>query len=176
MTERKRDYAYEALAEVTGAHLHANRGELNASLKSIAEQTPAITDNYLLADEIHRRAKLYREVMGPEVLITPPALAKHWTRLPEVAHQRKQPEQKGENRSVSSACKTCGADRFVVVATRKLTRTQWMEQHGVQLADDEIDEYAPCPDCNPQEIVQHRHDGTTVRTPDPARTREMMSQ
>ena len=78
-TTRERDYAYEALAEVTSTDMSAGRGELNAALKSIREQSE-IEDSYLLADEIHERAKAYRQVMG-EVLLTPSALSKHWQRV-----------------------------------------------------------------------------------------------
>jgi hypothetical protein len=78
---RPRDYSYEALAEVTGTDLEAGRGQLNAALKSIREQSE-ISDSYLLADEIHERAKMYRRLM-PDALLTPTALAKHWKRVYE---------------------------------------------------------------------------------------------
>lgn len=76
---RERDYAYEALAEVTATDMQAGRGELNAALKSIREQSE-IQDSYLLSAEIHERAKLYRSLM-PNVMLTPSSLAKHWKRV-----------------------------------------------------------------------------------------------
>lgn len=81
---RERDYAYEALAEVTSTDTDAGRGELNVALKSIRQQTPDLAElanSYELADEIHERAKMYRTVMGEDVLMTAPALAKHWKRV-----------------------------------------------------------------------------------------------
>ena len=93
MLEEKRDYSYEALAEVTGTDWNIGRGELNVALKSIREQSE-IKDDYLLAAEIHERAKLYRALM-PEVLLTAPALAKHWRRVAEEPLRRR----RGENLS-----------------------------------------------------------------------------
>lgn len=87
MATRARDYAYEALAEVTATDLNAGRGELNAALKSIREQSE-IEDDYLLADEIHERAKMYRALM-PDVMLTPSALAKHWLRVFEETRPRR---------------------------------------------------------------------------------------
>lgn len=80
---RERDYAYEALAEVTGTDMTAGRGELNVALKTIRAQSD-IEDSYLLADEIHERAKMYGSAM-PDVMLTPTALAKHWKRVALVA-------------------------------------------------------------------------------------------
>ena len=88
---RSRDYAYEALAEVTSTNMETGRGQLNAALKSIREEAD-IEDSYLLAAEIHERAKLYRALM-PEVLLTAPALAKHWRRVAEEPLRRR----RGEN-------------------------------------------------------------------------------
>ena len=86
MANGKRDYAYEALAEVTSTDMNAGRGELNAALKSIREQSE-IADSYLLSAEIHERAKMYRHLM-PDVLCTPSALAKHWKRVHEETRPR----------------------------------------------------------------------------------------
>lgn len=74
-----RDYAYEALAEVTSTDQNVGRGQLNAALKQIREQSE-IKDSYLLSAEIHERAKMYRRVF-PEIALTPTALAKHWQRV-----------------------------------------------------------------------------------------------
>jgi hypothetical protein len=157
---RARDYAYEALAEVTGTDMSAGRGELNAALKSIREQTPGMgstTDSMPLAMEIHTRAGLYRKMM-PEVVCTPTALAKHWKRVFEEADRKT-----GTNLSASSDCPTCDGDRFVLVATRPA-------KHG------NLEEFAPCPDCGPKEVSHYRYDGQLIRAPDPERTREMMNQ
>ena len=84
---RVRDYAYEALADVTGSDPEVARGQLNAALRDIRTQEPSlasIENSYLLSAEIHDRAAQYKQVW-PEVALTPTALAKHWTRLPEEA-------------------------------------------------------------------------------------------
>ena len=165
-----RDYAYEALSEVTSTDMNAGRGELNAALKSIREQSE-VTDSYLLADEIHTRAKMYRAVM-PDVMLTPSALAKHWLRVFEEADRKR-----GErvNQSVSVVCETCGSDRFVVVALRKPVQSQWMRERGLEPTEEMIEETAPCPDCNPKADTSHRrYDGTMAQGPDPARVRELM--
>ena len=75
-----RDYAYEALAEVSSTDQSIGRGQLNAALRDIRLQEPDLTDSYLLSAEIHERAKMYRQVF-PEVALTPTALAKHWQRV-----------------------------------------------------------------------------------------------
>ena len=82
----ERDYAFEALAEVTGTDWTTGRGELNAALKSIRAQSE-VEDSYLLGAEIHERAKMYRSLM-PDILCTPSALAKHWKRVFEETQQR----------------------------------------------------------------------------------------
>jgi hypothetical protein len=170
MTERARDYAYEALAEVSGTDMEAGRGELNVSLKSIREQT-GIEDSYLLAAEIHERAKSYRAVMGEGILLTAPALAKHWQR---VALEVERP--KGTNlHADATVCSTCKGDRFVPVQTRAVTASVWMKEHGIEPSTGTVEEeWGSCPDCNPQEVSFWRHDGSKFTTPDPARVREMM--
>jgi hypothetical protein len=75
-----RDYAYEALAEVTSTDMSVGRGQLNAALRDIRIQEPELTDSYLLSAEIHERAKMYRVVFS-DVALTPTALAKHWHRV-----------------------------------------------------------------------------------------------
>lgn len=95
---RPRDYSFEALAEVTSTDPAAGRGELNVALKSIRAQEPEITDSYLLADEIHTRAKMYRQVM-PEAMLTPTALCKHWKRVKEEMARKRA----GANRSAPEA-------------------------------------------------------------------------
>lgn len=79
---RTRDYAFEALAEVTASDPEVARGQLNAALRDIRTQMPELEDSYLLAAEIHERAKMYRAVW-PDVALTSTALSKHWLRLPD---------------------------------------------------------------------------------------------
>ena len=81
-----RDYAYEALAEVSATDMNVGRGQLNAALKAIREQEPELTDSYLLSVEIHERAKMYRAVFENAAL-TPTALAKHWQRVKAETHK-----------------------------------------------------------------------------------------
>lgn len=82
-----RDYAYEALAEVSATDMSVGRGQLNAALKAIREQEPGLSDTYLLSVEIHERAKMYRAVFENAAL-TPTALAKHWHRVKAETHTR----------------------------------------------------------------------------------------
>lgn len=170
----ERDYAFEALAEVTGTDWTTGRGELNASLKSIREEAE-IEDSYLLADVIHERAKMYREVM-PDVMLTPSALAKHWKRVLDESGRKNRPQ--GTNRAPADIeCSTCSGDRFVVISQRKPVTTIWMQEHGITAREEEmIEEYAPCPDCNSADISFRRSDGTKAVSPDAAKVREMMSR
>lgn len=161
---KERDYAYEALAEVTGSDMNAARGELNSALKSIREQSE-VMDSYLLADQIHTRSKLYRSLM-PDAMLTPSALAKHWKRVWEEA-SRVKPKTTNAHASPSE-CQTCDGDRFVVVNLRSAG------EKGVTGAN--FEEYAPCPDCNHQDPTFYRFDGTRASPPDPAKVREMMDR
>ena len=159
-----RDFAFEALAEVTGTDWTAGRGELNAALKSIREQTE-VEDAYLLGDLIHTRAKMYREVM-PDVMLTPTALAKHWRRvLEESAHRNR--TQAVNRTAQTTACKTCGGDRFVTVRLRPAHNPNSTEEY---------EEVAPCPDCNPVNVDYTRFDGSRFRGMDPAAVREALKQ
>lgn len=119
----QRDYAFEALAEVTSTDWNAGRGELNAALKSIREQTPEITDGYILHVEIHDRAKAYRQMFGDGITLTPSALAKHWKRVIEA---RPKPTAT-LSPAVQDDCPTCGGDKMI-----------WVSDTAT----------APCPDCN----------------------------
>ena len=170
----ERDYAYEALAEVTGTDWNTGRGELNKALQSIREETE-ITDSYILADVIHERAKMYRQAM-PDVMLTPSALAKHWKRVLEETSRK--PSLQSNVAAPLVDCVTCGGDRFVVVSARKPTQSQWMREHGIEANEGElIEEMAPCPDCNSaSDPTFRRHDGSKTRALDPARVREMMNQ
>lgn len=169
---RPRDYAFEALAEVSGTDPNTGRGELNAALKSIREESK-IEDSYILAYEIHQKAKLYRQLM-PEVMLTPTALSKHWTRVGEETEQRK---AKGANvYAEPTECATCGGIRFVLVARRPAKQSVWMKQRGIEIPDAPgAEEYAPCPDCNQQDASFRRADGTLSASPNPSLVRDRMT-
>ena len=115
-----RDYAYEALAEVSSTDTSVGRGSLNAALRDIRKQEPDLTDSYLLSAEIHERAKMYRQVF-PEVALTPNALAKHWQRV------------KGESTKVRGANLSAGPSSSLPLsrteenraALEDLKRTLW---------------------------------------------------
>ena len=170
---RQRDHAYEALANETQTDWKAGRGELNTALLSIRGQMPVIgpLETADLAHEIRLRAKLYRQAM-PEMMLTPTALAKHWSRLPESARSTG-----ATNQSSVSDCETCGGDRFVLYATRTLPYTAWMREHGIKEKPPEerqVEEYAPCPCNSALDASYRRYDGRVMRVPDPAAVRDTM--
>jgi hypothetical protein len=166
----ERDYAFEALAEVTGTDWVQGRGELNTALKAIREQTTE-QDSYLLGDLIHERAKMYREAM-PDVMLTPTALAKHWLRVLEEASRKNRVVS--TNRHVDTDCKTCGGDRFVTVRLRPQEQTMWMEEHKISpKQDSRHEEVACCPDCNPLEVSYFVF-GRKFRQMDPAAVRDAL--
>lgn len=68
-------------------------------------------------------------------------------------------------------CGTCGGDRFVLFSTRVPEQSAWMEEKGIVPNSDEIEEMAPCPDCNPADTSFWRPDGTKFQSPEPARVR-----
>lgn len=88
---RERDYAYEALAEVTASDPEVARGQLNAALRDIRAMESIIgtlVNSYLLGAEIHERAKMYRSVFD-DAALTPNALAKHWLRVKEESTKKR---------------------------------------------------------------------------------------
>src|SRR5262245_52456778 len=150
-----RDFAFEALAEVTNTDWEAGRGELNAALKSIKLQEPDIHDSYLLSCEIHDQAKRYRLVMGQEILLTPSALAKHWKRVKEQA-PKPRPTTISPVTPQPLECGTCGGNKIVFVS-------------------DELT--APCPDCNSGANADFwRADGSRHATPDSQVVRARMER
>jgi hypothetical protein len=166
----ERDYAFEALAEVTGTDWVQGRGELNTALKAIREQSE-VQDSYLLADLIHERGKMYREVM-PDVMLTPPALAKHWRRVAEEAVRKNRPQSTNRH-AQATGCTTCNGNRFVTVRLRPQEQTMWMkERRLVPHPTSFHEEVAPCPACHPVEVTYWRHDRTEFRSMDPAQVRE----
>jgi hypothetical protein len=73
-------------------------------------------------------------------------------------------------------CQTCGGDRFVLFSTRPAQASAWMNERGIKPKGEEIEEMAPCPDCNPADTTFWRVDGTKFQGPDPAKVRERMSR
>ncbi len=75
-------------------------------------------------------------------------------------------------------CSTCGGDLSVLVGLRPTVRTQWMEDHGLDVpaSGNMIEEYAPCPDCNSDCNTSFpRHNGSVFNSPDPGLVRERMA-
>lgn len=87
---RPPDLCWDALVAVTGAMPEVERGPLNTALKAIRAQCARDGINPdQIPNEIHRRAKLYREGQFRGLTLTPMALAKNWIRvLPIVSEQR----------------------------------------------------------------------------------------
>jgi len=155
MTERPRDYSFEAMAEVTGADLtqltNDERGRINKALK---ELRVFIEDDYILADAIYEHAKAYK-IVYPEIALTPQALTGQWSSILEKAGQKTKPRLTASP-SVAvpppgrRVCETCEGDRMVFMGTR-----------------DGNEEWAPCPDCNSGANADFwRADGSRHRSPD----------
>lgn len=157
-----RDFAFEALAEVTSTDWEVGRGELNSALRSIKEQEPEIFDNYLLSVEIHDRAKLYVELMGEGIPLTPSALAKHWKRAKEQQPKAPVPTYQSLGTEYTPFfCSTCEGHRMVRV-------------RPAPDEDQSLDQYAPCPDCNQSANAGFwRWDGTRF---DPPRADEVKAR
>jgi hypothetical protein len=165
---RERDYSFEALVEVCGITIgeitQDERGRVNAALKQLREVQP---DDYLLADEIHTRAKLYREVYQGAAL-TPQALSGNWSSLP-AKHDDWRKEQTVQTNQYAPAteCETCNGDKLVVYSTRPV-------EGGVPGTIHVYEEFAPCPDCNTADVGFWRGDGSRFNPPDPAQVRRRM--
>ena len=68
------------------------------------------------------------------------------------------PKVVATNRFVDVNCKTCSGDRMVLFSTRSTPKG-------------ESEEYAPCPDCNPNcNTLRHGY-----KSPDPARVRARLA-
>lgn len=86
------------------------------------------------------------------------------------------PKNAGANLHRDVTCKTCGGDRFVVVATRKPQQSVWMRERGIEPRSDlPIEEYAACPSCNTSDTSFWRSDGTPAAALDPAKVRQLMA-
>ena len=165
-----RDFAFEALAEVTATDWNEGRGELNGALKSIKEQEPEVFDNFVLAGIIRERAALYANVMGEGILLTPSALAKHWLRVKEQAPKPTYTGPVLNPDGTRFVCGTCEGLKMVLVGTRPAPNpVETPEPEGYE-------EYAPCPECNTAaDATFWRVDGSKFVGPDPYKTRELMS-
>ena len=167
MAERERDYSFEALVEVCGLVLaevtDMERGRVNKALKELREVHP---DDYLLADLIYERAKLYRAVY-PDASLTPQALAGNWSQLPEQHHTWQKAQVVATNvHAADDGCETCGGDKLIVYSQRPAG------MDGVPGTIHTYEEFAPCPDCNPGANVGFwRHDGSRFNAPDPSQVR-----
>jgi len=166
MAERPRDYSFEALIEVCGLNLAEitsdERGRVNAALKQLRE---VHDDDYLLADLIHDRAKLYRDVYENAAL-TPQALAGNWSQLPAKHDEWKKAQVVHTNVYAQGECETCSGDRMVVYSKRPAG------MDGVPGTIHTYDEMAPCPACNSgADAGFWRADGSRFNAPDPGQVR-----
>lgn len=78
----------------------------------------------------------------------------------------------------AESCSTCAGDLFVFVGLRPAVKTQWMEEHGIDVpaSGNMIEEWAPCPDCNPECNTSFpRPDGRVFTSMDPTHVRERMA-
>ena len=161
----ERDYAYEKLAETTGTDMTVGRGELNAALKSIRQQSDRTGED--LAREIADRVRVYRQIM-PAVILTPSALAKHWRRCETTPNT-------ATNRSTTiTTCRTCGGDRFVVYQLRAPQQSSWMHERGI-VPTGSPEETVCCPDCNSAADASYWLHGRKMTPPDPAQVRERLN-
>jgi Zn ribbon nucleic-acid-binding protein len=166
VSTRERDYSYEAMCEVCGMKMDEitkdERGRVNAALKQLRELH---SDDYLLADMIFDRAKLYQKVYEG-MPVTPQALAGNWSQLPVKAEDLRKTQIVQTNVYAGGDCDVCGGDKMVLYSTRPAP----VESEGHVLA---FEEMAPCPNCNASADAGFwRADGTRFRPPDPAQVRE----
>jgi len=189
-----RDISFETLAEMCGMDIKQltrdARGQLNGALAQIREATPDLED-LELALVIEGKAKAYRASM-PDVLLTPPALAKHWASLDAMfARTRSYPQHDREPHE----CDACGGLRFVLVGYREPKPSTWQllmstakqemgRPHPAhRRLEDGHEVYSPCPTCSPamlQVVTEHlarfdRMHGHVLYSP-PAETLEALGR
>lgn len=90
---RRPDPAFDALVEATRANVEMERGRLNAALKAIRiawQREGGLPED--LPREIPLRAKAYKLAM-PKMMLTPTALAVHWSRVIEESSSKTAQEQ-----------------------------------------------------------------------------------
>jgi hypothetical protein len=167
MAERERDYSFEALVEVCGLVLSEvtdmERGRVNKALKELREVHP---DDYLLADLIHDRARMYRDVYEGAAL-TPQALVGNWSQLADKHDEWRKAQVVHTNvYAPDDGCQTCGGDKLIVYSQRPAG------MDGVPGTIHTYEEFAPCPDCNSGASVGFwRADGSRFNPPDPSQVR-----
>jgi hypothetical protein len=170
---RERDYAFEAFVEVTGADITAlladERGRINAALKQVRELNPG-AESYALADEIHAKAKAWREVY-PDTPLTPQALTGQWSSIMDKAREKRRSER------VVAPPVPLSNEPFLVCATCEGAKMVLVETRPSKNSVSPFEEYAPCPDCNSGAVADFwRADGSRFRCMDPATTRTRMVQ
>lgn len=169
MSGKPRDYSFEAMVEVCGITLTEitkdERGRVNAALVQLREIHP---DDFLLADMIHDRAKLYRDVYEGAAL-TPQALSGNWSQLVDKHVEWKSAQVVATNiYAPATECETCGGDKLVVYSTRPAPVEDKGHIHVYE-------EFAPCPACNGAANTGFwRADGTRFNTPDSGMVRRRM--
>jgi uncharacterized protein with PIN domain len=150
------DHSFDALVQVTGATVSAERGALNAALKTLREAEPELEDEDL-ALLIQLRAEAYKRAW-PEMALTPTALAKHWSRIMEEAPKPTYQEARPER------CPVCEGHKMVLARERPSDNPH-----------SSFEEWAPCPQCNHSTSGSYwRADGTRHQMLDPERVRRMV--
>ena len=153
-----RDLSFEALVEVTGASIAAERGALNKALQMIRMEEPELEDEDL-AMLVRLRAESYRKAW-PHMALTPTALAKHWGRIEESVQKPTYAEPLGQ----PSRCPTCDGHKMVLVRERSSPNPR-----------SGFDEWAPCPSCNSTTSGNYwRTDGSRHQVLDPEEVRKVI--
>jgi hypothetical protein len=103
---RKRDIVFDALAKATFSDPHLEGGLIGKEVAKLRKHPAYIAALELhgkdvvdaaLAEEIPRRAAMYREHFGPGIELTAPALVKHWKRVQPQTRPKSRYEQAQEN-------------------------------------------------------------------------------
>lgn len=90
---RRPDPAFDALVEATRANVEMERGRVNTALKAIRiawQREGGLPQD--LPREIGLRAIAYKQAM-PKMMLTPTALAVHWSRVVEEGNSKTPQEQ-----------------------------------------------------------------------------------
>lgn len=158
---RPRDHGFDALVEVTGANVAAERGALNAALKQIKEALGGEVEGELLGQVIRDMAERYRR-LWPEMTLTATALSKHWNRILNEEQERAKPVTYVT--FDRQQCSTCDGHRMVLVAHQQPRQGVWatevarryptkhpeigLPHPAHRRPEDGMEVWAPCPDCN----------------------------
>jgi hypothetical protein len=163
---RATDHGFDALVEVTGANVSAERGALNAALKSIKDALGGEVEGELLGQVIRDMAGRYRR-LWPDMTLTATALAKHWNRILKEEEERAKPTTYVTSDRIQ--CTTCDGLRMVLVGYQQPKPTIWQLQHRSKKhpemglphptnrkPEDGHEIWSPCPDCNHSALVEAR--------------------